>query len=52
MADTAFRKIDIDVYDEDVLQEEELVTADTRSPVQVLEDARQRQTAVRGALAR
>lgn len=50
--DTAFRKIDIDAYDEDVLQEEELFDADPRDPAQVLDDAKQRQNAVRGALAR
>ncbi|KAJ7644355.1 actin-related protein ARPC5 [Roridomyces roridus] len=50
--DTAFRKIDIDVYDEDVLQEEELFDADPREPAQVLSDAKQRQVAVRSALAK
>ncbi|KAJ6466406.1 hypothetical protein C8R45DRAFT_1173021 [Mycena sanguinolenta] len=33
--DNAFRKIDIDIYDEDVLQEEELFDADPRDPAQV-----------------
>ncbi|KAF8882808.1 actin-related protein ARPC5 [Infundibulicybe gibba] len=50
--DTAFRKIDIDVYDEDILQESELYDADPRDPAQVLDDARQRQAAVRSSLAR
>ncbi|KAJ7688216.1 arp2/3 complex 16 kDa subunit [Mycena olivaceomarginata] len=50
--DNAFRKIDIDAYDEDVLQEEELFDADPRDPAQVLDDAKQRQSAVRSALAR
>ncbi|KAF5375447.1 hypothetical protein D9615_007953 [Tricholomella constricta] len=50
--DTAFRKIDIDQYDEDVLHESELYDADPRDPAQVLEDAKQRQAAVRTALAR
>ncbi|KAJ6475208.1 actin-related protein ARPC5 [Mycena vitilis] len=50
--DNAFRKIDIDAYDEDVLQEEELFDADPRDPAQVLDDAKQRQGAVRTALAR
>ena len=48
--ETAFRKIDIDIYDEDVLQETELYDADPRDPAQVLEDARQKQTVVRGLL--
>ncbi|RDB17696.1 Actin-related protein 2/3 complex subunit 5 [Hypsizygus marmoreus] len=50
--DTAFRKIDIDIYDEDVLQESELYDADPRDPAQVLEEARQRQAAVRTFLAK
>ncbi|KAF8957658.1 actin-related protein ARPC5 [Flammula alnicola] len=49
--DQAFRKIDIDQYDEDVLQESELYEADPRDPAEVLEDAKQRQTAVRSMLA-
>ncbi|KAG5643174.1 hypothetical protein DXG03_001378 [Asterophora parasitica] len=50
--DTAFRKIDIDQYDEDVLHESELYDADPRDPSQVLEEAKQRQAAVRTALSR
>lgn len=50
--DTAFRKIDIDIYDEDILQESELYVADPRDPAQVLDEARQRQGAVRSALAK
>lgn len=50
--DTAFRKIDIDQYDEDVLQDSELYEADSRDPTEVLNDAKQRQIAVRGLLAR
>lgn len=49
---TAFRKIDIDIYDEDVLQDSELYEADPRGPAEVLEDAKQRQIAVRSFLAR
>ncbi|KAG6911565.1 hypothetical protein DXG01_011867 [Tephrocybe rancida] len=41
--DTAFRKIDIDQYDEDILHESELYDADPRDPSQVLEEAKQRQ---------
>jgi len=47
---SAFRKIDIDIYDEDVLQETELYDADPRDPSQVLEEARQKQVAVRTLL--
>lgn len=50
--DTAFRKIDIDIYDEDILQESELYDADPRDPAQVLDEARQKQAAVRTSLAR
>jgi len=48
----AFRKVDIDIYDEDVLQETELYAADPRDPAAVLDDAKQRQTAVRSLLAK
>ncbi|KAF9040098.1 actin-related protein ARPC5 [Panaeolus papilionaceus] len=50
--DGAFRKIDVDQYDEDVIQESELYEADPRPPAEVLEDARQRQGAVRSLLAK
>lgn len=50
--DTAFRKIDIDAFDEDILQESELYEADPRDPAQVLDDAKQKQGAVRSFLAR
>lgn len=50
--ETAFRKVDIDIYDEDVLQESELYDADPRDPAEVLEDAKQKQVAVRSLLAR
>ena len=52
MADVNFRKIDIDVYDEDALVETELYDADPRDPVQVLNDAKQKATAVRSALSK
>jgi hypothetical protein len=48
----AFRKIDIDAYDEDVLQESELYDADPRDPAEVLDEAKQRQVAVRTSLAK
>ncbi|PPQ64123.1 hypothetical protein CVT24_008734 [Panaeolus cyanescens] len=50
--DGAFRKIDVDQYDEDVLHESELYDADPRSPAEVLDDVRQRQGAVRSLLAK
>ncbi|KAH7906938.1 actin-related protein 2/3 complex subunit 5 [Hygrophoropsis aurantiaca] len=48
----SYRKIDIDVYDEDVLQESELYEPDPRDPAQVLSDAKQKQAAVRSSLAK
>ncbi|KAF8346657.1 actin-related protein 2/3 complex subunit 5 [Amanita rubescens] len=52
MAEVNFRKIDIDIYDEDVLQESDIYETDPRDPGQVLAEAKQKQTAVRSALAR
>ena len=46
----SFRKIDVDAYDEDVLQETELYDPDPREPTQVLSDTKQKQLAVRSAL--
>ncbi|KAN0080266.1 Actin-related protein 2/3 complex subunit 5 [Tylopilus felleus] len=46
----SFRKIDVDQYDEDVLQETELYDPDPRDPAQVLSDTKQKQLAVRSAL--
>ena len=48
--DTAFRKIDIDAYDEDACLESELFEPDPRSPAQVLSDAKQKQTTVKSSL--
>lgn len=50
--DQAFRKIDIDAYDEDAYLESEMVDADPRDPAQVLSDAKQKQTTVRSQLAK
>lgn len=50
--DVNFRKIDVDVYDEDILHESELYDADPRDPAQALDDAKQKQGAVRSALAK
>ena len=52
MTDTAFRKIDIDAYDEDVLQESELYEPDPREFAQVLGDAKQKAVQVRSSLAK
>jgi len=52
MSDVNFRKIDIDAYDEDVLIETELYDADPRGPAQVLNDTKQKATAVRSALSK
>jgi actin related protein 2/3 complex subunit 5 len=49
---TAFRKIDIDAYDEDVLVESELYDADPRDPATVLNDAKQNANTVRSLLAK
>ncbi|KAF8127621.1 actin-related protein ARPC5 [Boletus edulis] len=48
----SFRKIDVDAYDEDVLQDTELYAPDPREPAQVLSDTKQKQLAVRSALNR
>ncbi|KAG6889915.1 hypothetical protein C0992_003619 [Termitomyces sp. T32_za158] len=50
--DAAFRKIDVDQYDEDVLHESEVYDTDPREPSQILEEAKQRQATVRTSLAR
>ena len=52
MAEISFRKIDVDVYDEDALVETELYDADPRGPAQVLNDVKQKATAVRSALSK
>jgi actin related protein 2/3 complex, subunit 5 len=52
MADTAFRKIDIDAFDEDTVMESELYEPDPRDSGTVLNDARQKQTSVRSSLSR
>ena len=47
-----FRKIDIDKFDEDVIQDAELYQLDQRNPADVLNDAKQRQITVRSLLSR
>jgi len=48
----AFRKIDIDIYDEDVLLESELVEPDPRDPGTILSDAKSKSSQVRGFLSK
>jgi hypothetical protein len=50
--DVNFRKIDIDAYDEDVLQETELYDPDPRGPQQVYDDARAKAASVRTSLSK
>ena len=50
--DTAFRKIDIDAYDEDVLADDELYDPDPRDPAQVLADTKAKAASIRGVLAK
>ena len=50
--DVNFRKIDVDQYDEDVLLDTELYEADPRDPAQVLDDTKQKATAVRSSLSK
>lgn len=49
---SSFRKIDIDIYDEDVLQETELYEPDPRDPAQVMGDTREAASEVRSLLAK
>jgi actin related protein 2/3 complex subunit 5 len=48
----AFRKIDVDAYDEDVLLETELYDPDPRGPQQVIEDAKAKTASVRTSLSK
>jgi actin related protein 2/3 complex subunit 5 len=52
MAEINFRKIDIDVYDEDVLVETELYDPDPRDSAQIMNDTKQKAAAVRSALSK
>ncbi|KZV71756.1 arp2/3 complex subunit [Peniophora sp. CONT] len=52
MAEFAFRKIDIDKFEEDVLLETDLYEADPRDPATVLEAAKAKSAAVRGFLSK
>lgn len=48
----AFRKIDIDQYDEDVLLDSELYEADSRDPATVLSETKQKASTIRGLLSK
>ncbi|KAK7469180.1 arp2/3 complex subunit [Stygiomarasmius scandens] len=50
--DVAFRKIDIDAFDEEILQESELYEQDPRDPAQALDQMKQIQGTVRSCLAK
>ncbi|POW07980.1 hypothetical protein PSTT_07865 [Puccinia striiformis] len=50
--DTAYRKIDVDAYDEDLVTEEELYTHDPRSAQEVLAEAQSKATQARSFLTR
>lgn len=52
MAEFAFRKIDIDKFEEDVLLETDLYEADPRDPATILEAAKAKSAAVRGFLSK
>ena len=48
----AYRKIDIDAYDEDVLLESDLVEPDPRDPATVLSETKAKSTQLRGFLSK
>lgn len=50
--DTAYRKIDIDIYDPDIVTEEELYVHDPRSPEEVLAEAQSKTAQARSCLTR
>ncbi|KZO92488.1 actin-related protein ARPC5 [Calocera viscosa TUFC12733] len=50
--DTAFRKINVDLFDEEALLPSELYDPDPRAAAQVLADTREKSGAVRGSLSR
>jgi actin related protein 2/3 complex subunit 5 len=52
MSEYAFRKIDIDALDEDVLLPSDLVDPDPRGPEGVLADAKRRSQEVRGLVSK
>jgi actin related protein 2/3 complex subunit 5 len=52
MSEYAFRKIDIDALDEDVLSPSDLYDPDPRGPDGVLSDAKQRSNDARGLVSK
>lgn len=48
----AFRKIDIDAFDEDVLLESDLVDPDPRDPATVMADTKAKNTQLRSFLSK
>lgn len=52
MAEYAFRKIDIDALDEDVLSPSDLYDPDPRGPDGVLDDAKRRSNDARGLVSK
>ena len=52
MSDTAFRKIDIDALDEDVLLTSDLYDPDPRGPDVVTSEAKQKSTEARGLVSK
>ncbi|KNZ58052.1 actin-related protein 2/3 complex subunit 5 [Puccinia sorghi] len=50
--DTAYRKIDVDAYDDDAVTEEELYVHDPRSPEEVLSEAQSKAAQARSFLTR
>ena len=52
MSDTAFRKIDIDALDEDVLSPSDLYDPDPSGPDGVLSDAKARSNEARGLVSK
>jgi hypothetical protein len=52
MADSSFRRLDVDQYDEDRVLPSDLYIPDSRAPASVLSDTQGKATAVRGLLQR
>lgn len=52
MTDKSFRKVDIDAFDEDVIQESDLLEPDPRSPSEALSESKQKAAMVRSALSK
>lgn len=50
--DTHFRKINVDLYDDDIFEPSELYTPDPRSPTEILQQAKGKASMVRSMLAK